>query len=213
MSQETTVKLASKPKTIHLLGQMTTTPQNIRVGGEIDSFCTKCNMNLAATILAMVGPKVERVKCNTCGTDRKYRGSQPLVEAQSFARKRPKKPKADGESSSRSVSSWAARVEAKDAASAKKYDPKTAFAVDDLVDHVAFGLGIVSAVRGDKVDIAFKAFEKTLIHAKGAPPPVQAPPPKDRALKPTSTGVQASRLPPAPAPDAKDDAPKKPAGA
>ena len=191
---------------------MTTTPQNIRVGGEIDSFCTKCNMNLAATILAMVGPKVARVKCNTCGTDRAYRGQQPLVEAQSFARKRPKKAKADGEAtSSRSVTSWAARVEAKDPASAKKYDPKTTFVVDDLVDHGAFGLGIVSAVRGDKVDIAFKAFEKTLIHAKGAPPPVQAPPPKDKNLLPTSTGVQAARLPPAPSPD-KDEQPKKPAG-
>jgi len=161
--------------------------------------------------LAMVGTKVKRVKCNTCGTDRVFRGEQPIAESQGFARKRtPKAKKAPGEGSSRSVSSWAARVEAKDPASAKKYNPQTTYAVDDLVDHVTFGLGIVSVVRGDKADIAFKGVEKTLIHAKGAPPPTQAPPPKDKSLKPTSLGIKAPRVSPGPIPE-KEKEPAPPA--
>ncbi len=194
---------------------MTTTPQNIRVGGEIDAFCTKCEMNLAATILAMVGPKVARVRCNTCGTDRAYRGEQPLVAAQSFARKREPKAKKDGEAPTRSVTSWAARVESKDPSTARKYDVKAVFKVDDLVDHPSFGLGIVSAVRGDKMDVAFKAFEKTLLHAKGAPAAPLPPPPKKNSSLPTSTGVSATRLPPGPSPE-KDElkaAPPAPAAA
>jgi len=38
--------------------------------------------------------------------------------------------------------------------------------VDDLISHPVFGLGIVRAVRRDKVDVAFKASERTLIHAR-----------------------------------------------
>ncbi len=187
-----------------------TNPANIRVGGEIDAFCTKCEMNLAATILAMVGPKVARVRCNTCGTDRAYRGEQPLVDANSFARKRPSKAKsaALGDTPARTVTSWAARVEAKNPASARKYSPKESFKVDDLVDHVSFGIGIVSAVRGDKIDVAFKAFEKTLLHAKGIPTAPLPPPPSKKPNLPSSAGAQAKRLPPGPNPEAKDEPPK-----
>ena len=35
-----------------------------RVGGEVDATCTRCKMELAHTILAMVGPKIIRVRCN-----------------------------------------------------------------------------------------------------------------------------------------------------
>ena len=45
-----------------------------KVGGEVDAFCTRCKMTLAHTILAMVGTKIARVKCNTCGGDHAYRG-------------------------------------------------------------------------------------------------------------------------------------------
>ena len=39
-----------------------------KTGGEVDCFCTRCKMVLAHTILAMVGDRPARVKCNTCHT-------------------------------------------------------------------------------------------------------------------------------------------------
>ena len=42
--------------------------------------------------------------------------------------------------------------------------------VDDIVDHPTFGIGLVIAVRVDKVDISFKADTKTLVHGKAPPP-------------------------------------------
>jgi hypothetical protein len=141
-------------------------PSSIRVGGEIDAFCTKCDLNLAHTIIAMVGPKVVKVKCNTCGNDHQYRGEQPLVKAQSFAA-----PKRATSSAPRKapavVVSWEDQFKGKDLTRAKKYSPKETFVVDDVVDHPTFGLGLVRAVRGDKVDIGFKQHDKTLVHAKG----------------------------------------------
>lgn len=152
-----------------------TVPNSIRVGGEIDAHCGKCELNLAHTIIAMVGPKVVKVKCNTCGSDHQYRGEQPLVKAQSFsAPKKSSTPRAPRASTT--VVSREDRFKGKDLSRAKKYSPKETFAVDDVVDHPTFGLGLVTAVRGDKIDVGFKQEDKTLVHGKGAPAaPAEAP--------------------------------------
>jgi hypothetical protein len=42
------------------------------------------------------------------------------------------------------------------------------FQVDELITHPTFGLGIVRAVRQDKVDVTFKASERTLVHGRQA---------------------------------------------
>jgi hypothetical protein len=159
-------------------------PPAIRVGGEIDAFCNKCQLNLAHTILAMVGSKVVKVKCNTCDSEHHYRGQQPLEKAQSFAA--PKKSSSGGASKSASRSSssvvkvnklevaWDDAFKGKDVTKARKYSPKEPFKVEDVVNHPTFGLGLVVAVRDEKIDVVFKLGEKTLIHAKGAPPE-QAP--------------------------------------
>lgn len=152
---------------------MTTAPNTIRTGGEIDAFCTKCELNLAHTIIAMVGAKVVKVKCNTCGADHAYKGEQPLMKAASFAR--PKKSKATPRAE-KAVLGWEERLKGKNVAGAKKYNPKEYFQVDDVIDHPTFGLGLVTANRPDKIDVAFKAFEKTLVNGKAPPRP--PPPPK-----------------------------------
>jgi hypothetical protein len=140
-------------------------PSSIRVGGEIDAKCNRCDLNLAHTIIAMVGPKVVKVKCNTCGSDHQYRGEQPLVKSQSFAA--PRRASSTTPRAPKVVVSWEDQFKGKDLASAKKYSPKETFKVDDVVDHPTFGLGLVREVRGDKVDIGFKQHDKTLVHAKG----------------------------------------------
>lgn len=43
------------------------------------------------------------------------------------------------------------------------------FHVDEVLDHPTFGIGLVTLVREDKIDVAFKSFAKTLSHARGAP--------------------------------------------
>lgn len=148
-----------------------TTPNTIRVGGEIDAACGKCEMNLAHTILAMVGPKVIKVKCNTCGNDHNYRGVQPLVKLQSFAA--PRRAIAGKDPKPRAavvVVSWDEQFKGKDLTKAKKYSPRETFAVDDVVDHPTFGLGLVRSVRDGKVEVAFKQEEKILVHGKAPPP-------------------------------------------
>ncbi|MFY0576846.1 hypothetical protein ACN28S_23190 [Cystobacter fuscus] len=47
----------------------------LKVGGEVDAFCTRCRLTLAHTILAMVGTKIARVRCNTCNGDHAFRSA------------------------------------------------------------------------------------------------------------------------------------------
>jgi len=147
-------------------------PNSIRTGGEIDAFCTKCDLNLAHTIIAMVGPKVVKVKCNTCDSEHVYRGTQPLVKATSFAA--PKK-SATGATArtpraAKVTMSWEDQFAGKDLGRAKKYSPRETFVIDDVVDHPTFGIGLVIAVRVDKVDVSVKQDTKTLVHGKTPPP-------------------------------------------
>jgi hypothetical protein len=145
-----------------------------KVGGEVDAFCTKCRMTLAHTILAMVGSKIARVQCNTCNGQHAYRhepGARTPVA--------PRAPQPRKE-----VISLTTRLLERDPATARPYSPKETFAEDDLISHPTFGLGIVSGVRLDKIDVAFKAFEKTLVHGRGDGPqakPTFAPPPPREA--------------------------------
>ena len=45
---------------------------------------------------------------------------------------------------------------------------RSTYAVDQVVRHPTFGLGIVRAVRQDKMDVAFKAAERTLVQGRGS---------------------------------------------
>ena len=44
-----------------------------KVGGEVDAFCTKCELVLAHTVHAMVGGGPVKVECNTCHGVHRYK--------------------------------------------------------------------------------------------------------------------------------------------
>lgn len=177
-------------------------PNPIRVGGEVDAHCNKCELNLAHTILAMVGTAIKRVQCNTCGSQHMFRGQQPLQKAASFSSPKktatPRTPKAEVV-----VIGFDELLKGKDLTKARKYSIRDTFKVDEVVDHPTFGFGIVSAARPDKVEITFKAEVKTLVHGKGGgeQKPAFAPPSKPAggfADKPPGHDTAEAAAPPPP---------------
>ena len=143
-----------------------------KVGGEVDAFCTRCKMDLAHTILAMVGTRIARVRCNTCGGDHAYRGVQagaPAAKSASGSRSAsPRASKAAAEA--KQVITFDELLAARNIATAVDYNIKTTFAPEQVVRHPTFGLGIVQAVRGDKVDVMFRSENRTLVHGRGGAP-------------------------------------------
>ncbi|MBN8225910.1 hypothetical protein JYK02_00120 [Corallococcus macrosporus] len=153
----------------------------LKVGGEVDAQCTRCKMNLAHTILAMVGPKIVRVRCNTCGGDHAFRGAAGVTDRPTKAAST-RAPRAASSSTPRAekvVISFDEQLAGKDIASAPKYSPKDTYKVDQVIHHPTFGVGLVTAVRGDKVDLTFRSDTKTLVHGRGGAPadkPAFSPP-------------------------------------
>jgi hypothetical protein len=133
-----------------------------KVGGEVDSFCSKCELALAHTVIAMVGPRPVKVKCNTCQGEHRYRPAPGAVaDAGSVAKRKAARPAREKK----------VEISFEDLLAARKrpavpYAPKRTFAVDDVVDHPAFGLGFVTSVRTDKVEITFRSDVKVLVHGR-----------------------------------------------
>ena len=53
---------------------------------------------------------------------------------------------------------------------ARDYSARDVYLLGEVVRHPTFGLGIVRAVRPDKVDVAFKTAERILVHGRTAAP-------------------------------------------
>jgi hypothetical protein len=132
----------------------------VKVGGEVDAFCTRCELTLAHTVHAVVAGRPVKVECNTCHVVHRYRGAvgagaRPAARGERPARARPE------------VVGFDALLAAKRTAAARPYSPKATYAVDDVVDHPLFGRGFVSAVRDvGKVEITFRSEVKLLVHAR-----------------------------------------------
>jgi hypothetical protein len=131
----------------------------VRVGGEVDAFCTKCLMMLAHTVHAVVDGRPVKVECNTCHGVHRYRDPPGRAAPRVAGAARPAREKP-------------AVVAFDDLLAARKgsprpYSPKLTFAVDEVVDHPTFGRGFVSAVRdGGKVEITFRSDVKILVHGR-----------------------------------------------
>lgn len=134
-----------------------------KVGGEVDSYCTKCELTLAHTIHAVVDGKPVKVECNTCHGIHKYR-SAPGAKPVKTVGNRPAVARAKVQ---KTTISFEELLRERDLASAARYTPKAKYKVDQVIEHPTFGLGFVSAVRdAGKIEVTFKTEVKVLVQGK-----------------------------------------------
>lgn len=133
-----------------------------KVGGEVDALCTKCELVLAHTVIAMVGATPVKVECNTCHGVHRYR-----APAGAPRRDGPSKPRAARVRAEVTIIAFDELLASKRVAAAAPYSPRRTYVSDDVVDHPIFGRGFVSAVRdGGKIEVTFRSDVKVLIHAR-----------------------------------------------
>jgi hypothetical protein len=134
----------------------------VKVGGEVDAVCTRCELTLAHTVHAVVGGRPIKVECNTCHVVHRYRGPVGAAPARGGPRaERPARAKPV-------VVAFDELLAARDVAAAQPYSAKRTYRVDDVVDHPLFGRGFVSVVRdGGKIDVTFRSDVKVLVHGRG----------------------------------------------
>jgi hypothetical protein len=60
----------------------------MRLGDDIDDYCTRCKLTTDHSIVAMVGDEVQKVMCRICHTEHKYRhnesGKKVLTKEEAF---------------------------------------------------------------------------------------------------------------------------------
>jgi hypothetical protein len=143
-------------------------------GSEVDSYCTKCKMDLNHRIVAMEGERIARVECLTCRGQHNYR--TPKSSAASTTRRRAagstankpagaRRTRISAEEQNRQV--WESAIVGKSPTDFVAYNIKQVFAQGQLVRHKKFGDGIVHQLKEDgKVAVLFQEGEKVLIHGR-----------------------------------------------
>mgnify|MGYP006278310221 CR=1 FL=1 len=139
----------------------------LRVGGDVDSWCTRCRMVLSHTVMAMRGGEVIKVQCNTCGSQHRYRAEAPGQGGKRAPRRKasgtwaPAPPK-------RAPKIWQEAIAGKDLSNPVPYHPKSTYTVGQVLMHGRFGTGVVMGVKeGGKIVVVFEDDMRVLVHDRG----------------------------------------------
>jgi hypothetical protein len=125
--------------------------KKLSAGDIIESRCTKCRDILNHRIVAMVGEKVVRVECNTCGGTHNYYpppvAKTPRTTGTGTVKKAAAAPRAarkDPAAAEREE--WNALSPSMNPDKAVNYNMNAAYKKNDLIKHPTFGLGVVKLV-------------------------------------------------------------------
>lgn len=139
-------------------------------GDNVEAKCTRCRSVLNHTIVAMVGERIVRVQCNTCGGQHNYHPPQEEkkpAERSATARSTAPRTSSTGRTRREPVpagpSEWERSTEGIDPATATPYAMDRPFHTGEIVSHPVFGIGIVVTVtKPNKVEILFRDGTKLL---------------------------------------------------
>jgi hypothetical protein len=158
-----------------------------KVGGEVDSFCTKCKMMLNHRIVSILDGEPAKVMCMTCDKPevRVYRPHPPGQRAAKAGRS-PREAgatKAGGGTSVRAAGraaaaeraeqaradrerTWEKAIAGRGVSDFRPYRISETFREGDLVKHSRFGDGVVTRILDtNKIEVLFKDEAKTLAQA------------------------------------------------
>ena len=137
---------------------------NYSAGKDVLSYCNKCKLVLSHTIIAMKDHNtIGKVVCNTCKSTHSFK--DPSTATAKKVSKRTMSSTRETKSEQK-LSHWQDMAD-HSPKEALPYSIKTKFVLGDKIEHPSFGLGFVESLLGpDKINILFKAGEKTLMHNK-----------------------------------------------
>jgi hypothetical protein len=137
----------------------------IRVGAEVDAYCTRCKLVTNHRIVAMVEDQIKRVICLTCDGQHNFRPVPGAKKPRGLTAKRVRRDEKRVSSGPRQVfQKWQDMKTALDPeVPVRPYNMGEAFKEGEAMAHGKFGLGFVSKVLlGNKIEVMFETEIKTL---------------------------------------------------
>ncbi|MDO9515154.1 MAG: hypothetical protein Q7J01_03525 [Syntrophales bacterium] len=148
---------------------MTQDKDKTPVAQNIATRCTKCKRELNHTVIShTLEGIVARVQCRTCGSEHKYCPAKKKAA--------PKTARATGSTSGMTAAAKNAALDALDFAALPEklknkervpYSMSGSFKFNNVIDHAAFGIGIVIKLSHQRMDVLFSDGLKTLACDKG----------------------------------------------
>ena len=133
-------------------------------GGEVDTYCSRCALELAHVIVAMNGPRIVRVQCKTCKTVHGFHA--PAAPGGERAKRAPREGGHRGGAIGDNAYDQVMR--GRDISRARPYRPVLQYETNDVLSHPTFGIGAVTKVLADnKIEAAFRSGLKVLVHGRG----------------------------------------------
>ncbi len=127
-----------------------------KVGQIVDSYCGRCKLDRAHTIMVMDDETIAKVRCNVCGGSHKLRSApEPGKGRKSTGKSGPIDP-------ATAQSIWEACL-AEATGTGKEYSMIAKYRVGDIVDHFAFGRGVVMKLYANKCDMLFKDKSRLMV--------------------------------------------------
>jgi hypothetical protein len=133
---------------------MTAKKEKTAVGQEVFTMCDKCKVQLDHVVVSLnMDGIIEDVKCDICGSEHKYL-SEKKVSPRKGMRAKKKDPARDFEL-------LAEKFKEKKPV---HYSTSGLFKADDVIDHDAFGIGIVVSTSYQKMDVIFSDQPRMLVY-------------------------------------------------
>lgn len=138
-------------------------------GERIEARCTRCNDITGHIIVALVGGVIVKVQCCACGSVHKYRGSGAKASGAGASGSRASgagraasaphvaRSGSGGRQAEAAERLWREALERPSLPDARPYTVGMPLAVNDVVEHPKYGLGVVQQlIKPDKADILFR---------------------------------------------------------
>lgn len=133
-------------------------------GHDIDTYCSRCKLDLAHVIIALSAGQPVRVLCKTCNSEHAFRKPKRKTTGVT-KRAASKKSTTSAPQGPLSTEAYHQMLSGRDLSRSRRYTIKETFEVDDVVDHKKFGIGLVTKMLGDqKIEVTFREGVKILIH-------------------------------------------------
>lgn len=141
-----------------------------QAGKEVDAYCTKCKLDLAATVVAAVKGVAVQVECNTCHTVRRYRAPKSAPQPKRASQRKTASKEAATSRARPRVQTmshedmWRQALKGRSVDDAVRYNIREKYQPDAVLAHSKFGIGVVTAeAPPDRITVQFRDAERTLI--------------------------------------------------
>ncbi|HEY4187362.1 MAG TPA: hypothetical protein VGP07_19965 [Polyangia bacterium] len=129
----------------------------LRVGGEVDAWCGKCDELKTHNIIAMVGADPKQVLCQACGSRHTYRTgpARKRGEASEAVASTTRKAPVDAEAVRRAELQRVLAEELATAATVRSFNPKERYKAGEIISHPEYGRGKVENVLRSSLLVRF----------------------------------------------------------